>query len=163
MQDVELAPTSHMWAIHRYLRYGAWVGAERRQLLASSADESLFVSIGGALGHGVFGPGRTDIRAAVISGKFDTPHPLLPSARGAEAFDDSGDEEYLDDAEASDDEDWDSDEEEEIEEQQQKEEKEDDDDEVGGRRSRAIGTEPSWDSQKEMVLSQVEISGTKWI
>lgn len=56
--------------VHQYLRLEAWMD-ECEELRAHTSDESLCVSIGGQLP----GEAGTDLRAALLSGSEDSPHP----------------------------------------------------------------------------------------
>ncbi|KAI1344331.1 HET-domain-containing protein [Xylariaceae sp. FL0016] len=69
MEDI---PSERMLElIHQSLRYEAWE-IPSRQMTAHSSDESLFVSIGGPIQS----DSETDIRAAVLSGKWDSVCPI---------------------------------------------------------------------------------------
>ena len=56
--------------VHQYLRLEAWMD-ECEELRAHTSDESLYVSIGEQLP----GEAGTDLRAALLSGSEDSPHP----------------------------------------------------------------------------------------
>ncbi|KAI1397506.1 HET-domain-containing protein [Hypoxylon fuscum] len=86
------APLQEELLIHSYLRSKAWE-THSKQLTAHTADESLFVSIGGTM---IFRP-ETDIRAAMISGKCESPYSVPVSATDLSGiFDEEEDGEYLD-------------------------------------------------------------------
>ena len=95
LDEGELPP--EIVVTHQYLCGEAWESG-RKRLEACSSDESLFVSIGGALpGHG-----GQDIRTAVISGKNDPPHPV-PSAEARGNGASQAHYEYVEDSEGSED------------------------------------------------------------
>lgn len=56
--------------VHQYLRLEAWMDGSE-ELQAHTPDESLYVSVGGQLPS----EGGTDLRAALLSGSEDSPHP----------------------------------------------------------------------------------------
>ncbi|KAI1078697.1 HET-domain-containing protein [Whalleya microplaca] len=92
--------------IHSYLRSEAWEN-RCKTLSAHTADESLFVAIGGSVASGR----GTDVRAAVLSGKWDAPYPvpLSLTESGESADEDEDDADYVDVSEGDEGEDWDSD------------------------------------------------------
>ncbi|KAI2633051.1 hypothetical protein GGS26DRAFT_555124 [Hypomontagnella submonticulosa] len=89
--------------IHSYLRNEAWQN-RTKQLTASTEDESLFVSLGGTMD---LRPG-TDVRAALLSGKSESPYSVPICATDLSGIvDETEDSDYV----ASEDEeveDWDS-------------------------------------------------------
>ncbi|KAI1407251.1 HET-domain-containing protein [Hypoxylon sp. FL1857] len=100
-------PVDEQELIHNYLRNEAW-GDCRKQLTAHSSDESLFVSIGGTM---ALRPGL-DIRAAMLSGKCESPYSVPVSATNISGdVDETDEDEYVDDSDDEGFEDWDSEEE----------------------------------------------------
>ncbi|KAL7622570.1 hypothetical protein AAE478_008077 [Parahypoxylon ruwenzoriense] len=104
--------------IHSYLRSEAW-DQRRRKLSAQSADESLYVAVGGSIA----GDPSTDIRAAMLSGKGDSPYSVPVSAVDP-TVDEDDDLDYVDESEDDEFEDWDSSNEEEEEEEDMSDESE---------------------------------------
>ena len=82
---------------HQYLCSEAWESGQKR-LAACSADESLYVSVGGPLPSS----GNRDIRTAVISGKSDPPLPI-PSAESRSNGPSQEQYEYIVDSERNED------------------------------------------------------------
>ncbi|KAI1777267.1 HET-domain-containing protein [Hypoxylon cercidicola] len=80
--------------IHGYFREEAWMKS-CHQLTARTADESLFVSIGGTM---ALRPGA-DVRAAMLSGKCESPSSVPVSATDLHhvAYEENGDD-YMDDS-----------------------------------------------------------------
>ncbi|KAL1866038.1 hypothetical protein Daus18300_006939 [Diaporthe australafricana] len=75
--------------VHQYLRLEAWMD-ECEELRAHTSDESLYVSIGGQLP----GDAATDLRAALLSGSEDSPHPR-PLFDDGDVADDEDDEDFV--------------------------------------------------------------------
>ncbi|KAI1371065.1 HET-domain-containing protein [Hypoxylon crocopeplum] len=93
--------------IHRTLRNDLW-DHRRGQTTAHTADEVLFVSIGGAMTTLKAGMGAgTDVRAAMLSGRGESPYsvPVRAVDIGGVVDDTDDDDDYVDDSEL---EDWDS-------------------------------------------------------
>ncbi|KAI0898978.1 HET-domain-containing protein [Annulohypoxylon nitens] len=88
----EVAADEEMVMIDGYLRTVAWEHG-RKQLQHHTSDESLFVSIGGTMNRN----SKTDIRAAMLSGKYISG-----------VVDETDDDDYVDDIEDEEFEDWDS-------------------------------------------------------
>ncbi|KAI0888157.1 HET-domain-containing protein [Annulohypoxylon maeteangense] len=97
----EVAPDEEMVMINGYLRTVAWEHG-RKQLTDHTQDESLFVSIGGTMTRNP----KTDIRAAMLSGKCESPYSFPMSAIDIGGVVDETDDD--DSAEDEEFEDWDS-------------------------------------------------------
>ncbi|KAI2469603.1 HET-domain-containing protein [Annulohypoxylon bovei var. microspora] len=132
----EVADDEEMVMINGYLRTIAWEHG-RKQLKDHTSDESLFVSIGGTMSRSP----KTDIRAAMLSGKSESPYSVPMSAIDISGvIDETDNEDYVDDVEDEEFEDWDS----------SNEEEEDGSDEPLGEKTDRL---PRWD-----VNSSGEIS-----
>lgn len=100
----EVAPDEEMVMIDGYLRTVAWEHG-RKQLQDHTSDESLFVSIGGTMNRN----SKSDIRAAMLSGKCESPYSVPMSAVDISGVvDETDDDDYVDDIEDEEFEDWDS-------------------------------------------------------
>ncbi|KAI4860899.1 HET-domain-containing protein [Hypoxylon rubiginosum] len=82
--------------IHLSFRDEAW-RKNRRQLTARTADESLFVSVGGAMT--TLRPGA-DVKAAMLSGKCESPYSVPVSATDLSpvVYEEDDDDDYMDDS-----------------------------------------------------------------
>ncbi|KAF3055084.1 Vegetative incompatibility protein HET-E-1 [Daldinia childiae] len=97
-------PVQEEVLIHNCLRNEVWEN-RRKQLTAHTPDESLFVSIGGTI---ALYP-DTDIRAAMLSGKCESPYSVPISATDLSGVvDETDDSDYVDESEERGLEDWDS-------------------------------------------------------
>lgn len=74
---------------HQYLRLEAWMD-QCEDLRAPTSDESLYVSIGGQLPADA----ATDLRAALLSGSEDSPHPR-PLFDDEDVADEEDDEDFV--------------------------------------------------------------------
>ncbi|KAI1208265.1 HET-domain-containing protein [Annulohypoxylon truncatum] len=100
----EVAPDEEMVMIDGYLRAVAWEHG-RKQLTDHTSDESLFVSIGGTMTRNP----KSDIRAAMLSGKCESPYSVPTSAIDISGVvDETDDDDYVDDIEDEEFGDWDS-------------------------------------------------------
>ncbi|KAI1458132.1 HET-domain-containing protein [Annulohypoxylon moriforme] len=99
----EVAPDEEMVMINGYLRTVAWEHG-CKQLQDHTENESLFVSIGGTMSHNP----KTDLRAAMLSGKCESPYSVPMSAIDISGVVDETDDDYADDIEDGEYEDWDS-------------------------------------------------------
>jgi len=75
--------------VHQYLRLEAWMD-EGEELRAHTSDESLYVSIAGQLP----GEAGTDLRAALLSGSENSPHPR-PLFDDRDVDDENEDEDFV--------------------------------------------------------------------
>ncbi|KAI1387817.1 HET-domain-containing protein [Hypoxylon trugodes] len=130
------APIQEEELIHSYLRSEAWEKRCKR-LTAHTLDESLFVSIGGTM---ALEPG-TDIRAAMLSDKSESPYSIPVSATDISGIvDETDDDDYVGSEEEI--EDWDS---------SNEEEQEGDSDVVT---DKDVSRIPRWDTQSSAESSQ---------
>lgn len=97
-------PVQEEVLIHNCLRNEVWKN-RRKQLTAHTPNESLFVSIGGTI---TLYP-DTDIRAAMLSGKCESPYSVPISATDLSGVvDETDDSDYVDESEEKELGDWDS-------------------------------------------------------
>ncbi|KAI0836376.1 HET-domain-containing protein [Hypoxylon sp. FL0890] len=95
-------PVDEEELIHNYLRKEVWEN-RRKQLTAHTSDESLFVSIGGTM---TLTPG-SDVRAAMLSGKCESPYSVPVSATDISGVvEETDDDEYVDESDTEGLEDW---------------------------------------------------------